>query len=105
MQSESLNSFRYQFSNFLVPNYFQIKNTRFQPLNYNGLNPLQCELYCKFIPETNNSNDALNFILVVNFFKTVKIPLSFIMKPLEKNNSNLTNLMNNYVPKIIKKKI
>jgi hypothetical protein len=107
MKTESFQSFLSNFN--LLPKYFHIKYTKFNSFSNNG--PfLNCDLMCKFL--TNNINDdIINFVINVNFFLSIKIPLSFVEMPQEliinsraKNNNkdkqlNLLNqFKNNYTP-------
>ena len=70
------------------PNYFQIKNSKFV---HNASGYLKCDLFCKFLFNNNNFDCNVNFVLRINFFKTVKIPLSFYMSKFydSYNNHNL----------------
>jgi len=73
------------------PNYFQIKNSKFV---YNGSGYLKCDLFCKFLFDNDQTlvdyDCNANFVLRINFFKTVKIPLSFYMSKFYDTCSNYT---------------
>lgn len=76
MNNETLSSLNdaYESANL---SYFEIKNSKFV---HNDTGYLKCDLYCKFIFDEKLEYDHnKNFVLRVNFFKTVKIPLSFYM--------------------------